>query len=59
MEEIRQVEGQLVRKLILMDDDISNAGMYVPSIFKVKYNLFGSKQELKRARKLKPGISKR
>ena len=42
MQEIRQVEGQLVRKLILMDDDISNAGMYVLSIFRVKYNLSGS-----------------
>ena len=27
VEEIRQVDGQLVRKLIFMDNDISNAGM--------------------------------
>ena len=47
MQEIRQAEGQLVRKLILMDDDISNAGTYVPSIFRVKYNLFGSDRSSK------------
>ena len=27
MKEIRQVDGQLVRKVIFMDDDISNAGI--------------------------------
>ena len=47
MEEIRQVDGQLVSKLILMDDDISNAGMYFISIFSVKYNLFGSDRSSK------------
>ena len=47
MQEIRQVEGQLVRKVILMDDDISNAGMYVISISIFECNLFGSDRSSK------------
>ena len=37
MEEIRQVGDQLVRKMIFMDEDISDSGKYV-STLRIQYN---------------------
>ena len=53
MEEIRQVDGQLVRKLIFLNEDISDSGTNV-STLRIQYNHIENIQLLENLRVVLP-----